>query len=52
MDGDRPLREGAPSVGTDPQETSTPGVEKPTVALDPEKVAQAEREGKGYDADA
>ncbi len=41
----------SPPIGTDPQETSTPGVEKPTVTLDPEKVAQAEREGKGFAAD-
>ena len=27
------------------------GVDKPTVSLDPDKVAQAEREGKGFAAD-
>lgn len=39
----------APSVGTDPQATGETGVEKPSVHLDPEAVAKAEREGKGFD---
>jgi hypothetical protein len=38
------------------EDVSDPGniasVQKPVIALDPEKVAQAEREGKGYAADA
>lgn len=33
-------------VGTEDQ--GSLGVDKPTVTLDPEKVAQAEREGKGF----
>lgn len=37
-----------PTVGSDPQEPSASGIEKPVVHLDDEKVAQAEREGKGF----
>ncbi|MFN3597400.1 MAG: hypothetical protein ACK41D_09040 [Rubricoccaceae bacterium] len=37
-----------PVVGTDPHETSSTDVEKPVVHLDEEKVARAEREGKGF----
>ena len=37
------------------EDTMDPGniasVQKPVITLDPEKVAQAEREGKGYAAD-
>ena len=41
----------APQVNAGPQDVGSLGVHKPTVTLDPEKVAQAEREGKGFAAD-
>lgn len=36
------------SVGTDPQDPGSLGVDKPTVELDEEAVRKAEAEGKGY----
>ena len=39
----------APQVNAGPQDPGSLGVEKPTVTLDPEKVAKAEAEGKGFD---
>ncbi len=39
----------APQVNAGPQDVGSLGIKKPTVTLDPEKVAQAEREGKGFD---
>ena len=40
--------EAQPAVGNDPMETSSEGIEKPTVHLDDEKVREAERQGKGF----
>ena len=40
-----------PAIDGTFQDPGSLGVEKPTVTLDPEKVAQAEREGKGFAAD-
>ena len=37
-----------PSVGTDSEDVGSLGIEKPTVALDPEAVRRAEEEGKGF----
>ena len=37
-----------PSVGTDPQSLPQEGAHKTVIAPDPEKVRQAEREGKGF----
>ncbi|WP_412060415.1 MULTISPECIES: hypothetical protein [unclassified Rubrivirga] len=38
----------APQINAGPQDPGSLGIEKPTVSLDPEAVAKAEREGKGY----
>ncbi len=40
-----------PAVSGTFQDQGSLGVEKPHVTLDPDKVAQAEREGKGFAAD-
>lgn len=40
-----------PAVSGTVEDAGSLGVDKPTVTLDPEKVAQAEREGKGFAAD-
>lgn len=37
-----------PSIGTDPMSLPQEGVHKTIIAPDPEKVRQAEREGKGF----
>ncbi|GAB5537713.1 MAG: hypothetical protein Rubg2KO_39620 [Rubricoccaceae bacterium] len=37
-----------PKIGTDPQDTGSTSIEKPTVSLDPEAVEKAEDEGKGF----
>ena len=40
-----------PAISGTVRDPGSLGVHKPTVTLDPEKVAQAEREGKGFAAD-
>ena len=53
-DGDDVSETTPPTISS--EDVNDPGniasVQKPVITLDPEKVAQAEREGKGYAADA